>query len=107
MKSRSYPEQGFRASLGILRLSKAYSEEELEKACGVALSLHSYRYSTVKNILKNKSYNFYKPHKQNNTVIITTHENIRGENYYKNKENENVNGTDFYTTESTQTFWDS
>ena len=33
-----HPEQGYRASMGILKLSDQYGKERLEKACAIALN---------------------------------------------------------------------
>src|SRR5206468_5450599 len=45
-------QQGYRACLGILRLSKRYSDERLEKACARALAGRSHSYRSVESILK-------------------------------------------------------
>src|ERR1700676_1428736 len=39
MRERSHPEQGFRASVGIIRLVKSYGRDRLEAACGRALEI--------------------------------------------------------------------
>jgi transposase len=52
MERRTHPEQGFRSSLGIMRLAKRYSKERLEAACGRALALKAYSYKNVESILK-------------------------------------------------------
>ena len=105
MKSRSYPEQGFRTILGILRLSKTHSAEELEKACQIALTLKSYRYSTVKNILQNKANIFNREIKKQNPFVITKHENIRGETYYQSKEDKYAYRTNFDEDGAVKTIW--
>ena len=48
---RHHPEQGYRASLGLMRLGRQYGMERLEAACARALRLGAYGYRTVKNIL--------------------------------------------------------
>ena len=51
MASREHPEQGFRASLGVMRLADRYSPERLEAACGYALTAGITRYKSIKHIL--------------------------------------------------------
>ena len=52
MAERPHPEQGYRACLGIIRLSSTYGATRLEAACERALAIHSHTYSTVASILK-------------------------------------------------------
>jgi len=52
MEHRTHPEQGFRSCLGIIRLSKAYSPERVEKACKRALEIEAYNYRSVKSLLQ-------------------------------------------------------
>lgn len=78
----SYPEIGYKQAMGILILTKQYTNERLEKACVRAL-LHPKRtYYTVELILKNKM----EDHPillHNTTPHISSHENIRGAQAYK------------------------
>ncbi|MBU4373090.1 MAG: IS21 family transposase, partial [Euryarchaeota archaeon] len=84
LESRKYPEQAFRACLGILNLAKKYGDNRLDRACGRALQFNAISFKMVSYILKNgldktdensgKQKSF--PH----------HENLRGGEYYK-KEN--------------------
>ena len=52
-ESRTYPEQGFRSCLGLLRLGKRYSPSRLEAACRRAVQVGAYSYKSVKSILDN------------------------------------------------------
>jgi transposase len=52
MRERPHPEQGFRASVGIIRLAKSYGRERLEAACGPALEIGARSYTSVNSILK-------------------------------------------------------
>jgi transposase len=80
--SRAFPEQAYRACLGVLRLGSRYGEARLEKACAIAYESGATRYRQVELILKNKLDTI--PHSHTTkSVIITSHENIRGSNYYK------------------------
>lgn len=80
--SRAFPEQAYRACLGVLRLSKRYGEDRLENACYIAYESGAIRYKQVELILKNRLDAV--PHSRAvNTPVITSHENIRGSKYYK------------------------
>ena len=76
MSSRQYPELGYRACLGILRLAKTYSNERLEAACqrGQKIGAHSYKSiaSMLKAGLDQKP--IYTPSK----TIDVIHKNLRG-----------------------------
>ncbi len=87
MNRKFHPEQGFKASMGVLRLAKQYSANRLEKACERALAFNNYRCSVIKSILsKNLD---QKPivitNKPTQTNIVT-HDNIRGANNYTGEE---------------------
>lgn len=80
--SRAFPEQAYRACLGVLRLGSRYGEDRLEKACAIAYESGATRYAQVELILKNKFDAV--PHSHSaKTPIISSHENIRGSDYYK------------------------
>ena len=82
MDSRTHPEQGYRSSLGVMRLGKAYSPERLEAACERALFINAYSYKSVHSILKkglDKQPFLFE--KIENSKLIN-HPNIRGKNYY-------------------------
>jgi transposase len=83
MISRKFPEQGYRACLGIIRLESKFGKNRLNSACGRALKYNSLSYKAVCNILKNNLDNqldFFEVYK---TKQIN-HENIRGNQYYNN-----------------------
>ena len=52
MASRPHPEQGFRSSLGIMRLGRRYGDERLEAAAARALAIRAHSYRSVESILK-------------------------------------------------------
>lgn len=82
LQCRTFPEQAYRACLGILRLSNHYGDVRLEKACYKALSVGATRYQQVATILKNN----LEEVSDNNTNInspLIEHENIRGSDYYQ------------------------
>lgn len=81
LTSRRHPQQGYRACLGILRLSKAYCPERLEAACERALALGTCRYKSIESILKNHLDS--QPLQQTTTQNLPQHhDNIRGPGYY-------------------------
>ncbi|EPN64843.1 ISPsy14, transposition helper protein, partial [Pseudomonas syringae pv. actinidiae ICMP 19101] len=49
---RIHPQHGFRACLGILRLSKQHGEARLEAACQRALALGACSYKSLESILR-------------------------------------------------------
>jgi transposase len=80
--SRAFPEQAYRSCLGVLRLSSKYGENRLENACAIAYQSGATRYQQVELILKNKLDDASHSH-ATNEPIISSHENIRGPDYYK------------------------
>ena len=52
LSARRHPEQGYRSSLGLLRLESHYGKERLEAACRRALGFGLHSYKGVKNILE-------------------------------------------------------
>lgn len=82
INSRAFPEQAYRACLGVLRLSTPYGADRLEKACQIAYDAGATRYHQIELILKNKIDSVvysYTAH----SVVIAPHKNIRGSHYYK------------------------
>jgi len=80
LSSRRHREQGYRTSLGLMRLGSRYGKERLEAACKRALVFGLHSYKGVRNILAAglDKVALDKP------VIIKskTHANIRGTKYY-------------------------
>jgi transposase len=52
LRSKVHPEQGYRACLGLLKLSREYGDSRLEAACGLAVRLGSPTRKSVKSILE-------------------------------------------------------
>jgi len=85
MESRPHPEMGFRTCLGIIGvykkyLEKEFSEEHLEIISTLAISKHYYKVGQVKELLKS-----YKPKDSDESaslVALTSHDNIRGAQYF-------------------------
>lgn len=82
LESKPHPEQGYRSSLGIIRLGKQYTQERLEAACKRAFMFKAFSYKSVKSILKTgldrKS---IQEHEEEQKSI--DHQNVRGAGYYK------------------------
>jgi transposase len=79
--SRSHPQQGFRACMGIMRLGKVYGPERLEAACARALAIKSVSYKSIESILKKELDKQPLSPKPPATDPID-HDNIRGPEYY-------------------------
>ena len=80
MLGHIFPEQGYRACLGIIRLANRFTSERLDAACARALKYNALSYKSVKNIL-------VKELDKKNEFSTTSstpkdHENIRGAAYY-------------------------
>lgn len=86
LESRAHLEQGFRSSLGIMRLAKRYCPKRLEKACARALAIKAYSYKSVESILKNGLDQQPLLCDQIKDSHPPTHNNIRGNHYYRQKE---------------------
>jgi len=80
MRERPHPEQGFRASVGIIRLAKSYGRERLEAACGRALEIGARSYTSVNSILKS-NLDAKRPAVATDGPSIV-HSNIRGPGYF-------------------------
>ncbi|MEJ2724943.1 MAG: IS21 family transposase [Deltaproteobacteria bacterium] len=84
LENRPHPEQGFRSVLGIVRLSKHYTPERVEKASIRALAIGACSYKSVKSILKNgldrQPLLFEHPEEAQQP---SAHHNIRGRRYYR------------------------
>jgi transposase len=52
LQSRRFPEQGYRACLGLMRLTRRYPAERVEAACVRALAVGAWSYRSVKSILE-------------------------------------------------------
>ena len=78
-----HPQQGCRSCMGLIRLRKMYNNNRLNKACQRALAIKAIGYKSVQSILKNNL--DQQPLTQitdEKHITTSTHDNIRGENYY-------------------------
>ena len=81
MGSRIHPQQGFRASLGVIRLAKTYGDDRLEAACrrGIRIGAHSYK--SISSILK-QGLDAAPLDDPKATSVAVDHANVRGAGYY-------------------------
>jgi transposase len=82
--SRPHPEQGYRASLGVMRLSKRYGPARMEAACRRALALDVCCYQSLKSILASGKDS--EPLPGDGAALMTCdshHPNVRGREYYR------------------------
>lgn len=82
LASKVHPQQSYRVCLGVLNLSKTYSNERLDAACQRALDTGGYRLENVKIILKNNLDKEETPAVQPDLLAGIEHDNVRGQNYY-------------------------
>jgi transposase len=81
LRSKPHPEQGYRACLGLLNLSREYGEARLEAASALAVHLGSPTRKSVKSILESG-----RDLRRSNTealeLELPLHGNVRGPGYY-------------------------
>jgi hypothetical protein len=82
MASRTYPEQGYRACLGILRLGQHYEPQRLEAAAERALKYNTCSYKSVQAILAAGLDQQPNPEEPPRQASLPLHDNIRGRQYY-------------------------
>lgn len=82
LKKRPYPEQAYKASLGVIELTKKYPVSRVANACRRALHFNSISYQSVKEILRQSldQHNDYID--EVSPTLFPEHENIRGSDYY-------------------------
>jgi transposase len=81
LRSKPHPEQGYRACLGLLSLSREYGEVRLEAASALAMRLSSPTRKSVKSILESGR---DLPRAQTEPLCLDmpAHGNVRGPGYY-------------------------
>ena len=82
IEAKHHPEQGMRASLGIIRLARQYGPERLEAASLRALHCDLRSYGSIRSILENNL--DQRPLRQADAEAppIGSHVNVRGSTYY-------------------------
>ena len=79
LRSKPHPEQGYRACLGLLNLSREYGEGRLEAASALAVQLGSLTRKSVKSILESGR-DLRRPEPLE--LELPLHGNVRGPGYY-------------------------
>src|SRR3954451_801800 len=82
LESRPHPEQGYRASIGILRLARHYGADRLEPACARRLDIGARSYGSIQSILKHGLDRRPPPRQPIQGELLPDHPNIRGPRYY-------------------------
>jgi transposase len=82
LTDRPHPEHGYRACLGLLKLSRGYGKPRLEAACERALAIHSASYRSVASILKEGLDRQPLHDDQASQAELPLHTNVRGPGYY-------------------------
>jgi len=85
MESRTYPEQGYRSCLGVLRLGKTYSNKRLEAACARVVHSKITSYKSIQSILKNGLDRQPLGPEPPSLAHNVDHINVRGADYYRSK----------------------
>ncbi|MCL6446144.1 MAG: IS21 family transposase [Alicyclobacillus sp.] len=81
LQTKKHPEQGYRSCLGLLSLSKKYSQARLEAAAAHAVTINAMSYTSVKSILE-KGLDKLQVMLDVEDKPIPLHENVRGPAYY-------------------------
>lgn len=82
LASRPHPEQGYRASLALIRNAKRYGRERTEAACARAIAIGSPSRKSVEMILKRGLDRLSAEDDTTAPSRVGTHENVRGGDYY-------------------------
>jgi transposase len=86
-----HPEMGYRASRGLVSLSRRYGTQRLENACVRAIKIGSLSYQSIANILK-VGLDLVPLEAEPETVELSqSHENVRGPAYYRCVDDELIN----------------
>jgi transposase len=82
LSSRTYPEQAYRACLGIMRLSRQYEPARVEAAARRALHFNACSYRSIRSILASGLDGHSIPEAEPRQTPLPLHENIRGQEFY-------------------------
>ena len=82
LASRTYPEQAYRACLGIMRLSRQYEPARVEAAARRAIQFNACSYRSMRSILASGLDGHPLPGPQPQQASLPLHENIRGQGFY-------------------------
>lgn len=83
---KPHPEMGYRACLGLLSLARQYGNARLEAAASRAVQLRALNGRTVRNLLKQGLDQQPLPKPATPAAQPSSHENVRGADYYTQEE---------------------
>jgi transposase len=86
LAAKPHPEQGYRACLGLMRLSQRHGPERMEAACTRARQLRAPSYRTVATILATGADRVPLAAGPEPPAVLPSHANIRGRAYYTREE---------------------
>ena len=86
LATKPHPEQGYRACLGLMRLSKRHGPARLEAASARATQLRAPSYRTVATILATGADRVPLADGPEPPAVLPPHLNIRGSAYYTQEE---------------------
>lgn len=105
LASGNHIEISYRRCIGILKLAKSFGNERLEAASQRALVTGAVSYRSMKSILQNGIDRKPLPSSQLPVQLKISHENIRGPEYYLNKEEQHAATTDDRKLEDVEALW--
>lgn len=82
LEMSEHPEQGFKSCIGIINLSKKYGNIRLNNACHKAITYSEFSYRFINNLLQ-RGMEKVDVEQDELPFNIPSHENIRGNEYYK------------------------
>jgi len=82
LSSRTYPEQSYRACMGIMRLTKQYDPSRVEAAARRALEYNTCTYRSVRSILASGLDATVNAKLERRQTPLPLHDNIRGPEFY-------------------------
>jgi len=92
LADKPHPEMGYRACLGIMRLSRSYPKERMEAAAQRALHFRTCSFRSMKSILERKLDMLALPAPQATSAapVVPAHDNIRGAAYFQSHERKDI-----------------
>ncbi len=82
LSSRTYPEQSYRACMGIMRLTRQYDPSRVEAAARRALEYNTCTYRSVRSILASGLDSTAETKLERRQTPLPLHDNIRGPEFY-------------------------
>lgn len=81
--ARKHPEYALRASLGILRLGRDFSPEQLEAACRRAIDLKALSYTAIRALIQNPATVAPAAPRTELRLSLPAHDNLREPSYFR------------------------